>query len=474
MVATTPLLPHPLGKPGDKDDDAEPGIAVMTAAEQKEYIESVAKEFMNMVPSSDFSGISSLGRHIRETYGRSYDWSSVQDWAESVFNTTLQTIGQPITDTDMSNYGSYTYIYNYVYTDYKALILASNYKGHFTAQNGRWTRTDASDLQFIFSDQNGQQCTLTLATSGNVKNVKAFTDEKLEWGDDYDPGVGSNIYTYTYNYNIDTYHYTIGVPEHIEAILTQGGSQVAKITINTELGSISNEEFNIATNNVTLSAQAELNNGYNISFQQFAYTGNSNVSASAFVSKNGNQLLTLAVSGNPSGLPSITVEELAEKFPDAINSNDVNLKNAYVKVDVLNKLQLQGTLSDVQKFAEYLNTASDNRYDEATYKSYITQANSLANIFVTYSKTGSITQAKVRLEAFGEQIWSGQTKWRNEPVLVFSDGASYSTFAAFFNASDFRQTSDMFKDLADKYMDMLGIDRSSNDEDVPMVGYPVY
>ena len=61
----------------------------------------------------------------------------------------------------------------------------------------------------------------------------------------------------------------------------------------------------------------------------------------------------------------------------------------------------------------------------------------------------------MKWEAFVDEQWNGYTYWTAEPVLLFFDGSSYSTFSAFFNESDFKTVINTFKALADKYAGLV-------------------
>lgn len=445
----------------DKDDPANPETPIepvepsqgnaMSVADQKEYLETVALEFMELNPSSDFRDIADLGQFIQDNYLEDYDWDAVEDWGQDAFDAAREAIGTKTTESETEKWGSYTYKYNYIYTNYKALLLASNFTGHFTARNGRWVLEKANDLQFIFNDKRGQQCVLKVETSGSVKKVYAFNLD--DWKDyDWD----SNDYTYTSNEYYDRTQCTIGVPERIVVTLTQGGSQVVKTTVKVDLGSIANEEFDISKNSLTVSALTELNNGYKFDVSKVAYTANSNASVSFSMSKNGTSLVTIGVAADVSDIPSVNVSAFSSESFDEDNYDfdKVNGKNAFVKLDILGKVQIQGTLSDVKKFVDYINEADDNDDNERTFKSYISQANSLADVNLFYDGK-NVKQASVKLEAFADETWNGRTYWDAEPVLYFFDGSSYSTFEAFFNEKDFKKTTDAFKKLADKYADLI-------------------
>ncbi len=445
----------------DKDDPSNPETPInpvepskdnaMSPADQKEYLETVALEFMDMMPSSDFRDIAELGKYIAETYGDDYNWDNVGDWAEDAFNAAREALGTKTTESETEKWGSYTYKYNYIYTNYKALLMASNFTGHFTARNGRWELEKANDLQFIFTDKRSQQCVLKLETSGSVKKVYAYNVD--DWKDyEYD----SNGSTYTSNDYYDRTQCTIGIPEKIVVTLTQGGSQVVKTTVNIDLGSISGEEFDISKNSVTLSSLIELNNGYKFDVSRVAYTANTNASVSFVMSKNGTSLVTMGASADVFDIPSVNVSAFSSDSFDGDNYDfdKANGKKAYVKLDILGKVQIQGTLSDVRKFADYLEDASDNDGDEKNFKSYINQANALADVNLFYDGK-NVKQAAIKLEPFADESWNGRTYWEVEPVVYFFDGSSYSTFEAFFNEKDFKKTIDTFKALANKYADLV-------------------
>ena len=420
----------------------------MSPADQKEYLEKVALEFMDLTPASDFEDINDLATYISNTY-RHYDWDDVAEWGEDILDDVCEALGTESMDWDIEQWGNDTYNYISVYTNYKAVLMASNFTGHFTARNGRWRYEAANDLQFIFNDQKGQQCVLQLATSGSVKKVHLFDVD--DW---YDEDYERNGNSYTYVYYYDRTQYTIGVPENIVVTLTQNGSQVIKNTVKINLESISDEEFDLSRNSLTASSTMELNNGYKMAVSQVAYTANTKASVSYSVTKNGTALVTIGTAADIYDIPSVNVSAFTEDFDkDDYNSDKTNARNAFVKLDILDKIQVQGTVSDVRKFADYLAEARKNNQNEANYKSYINQANGLTDVHVFYDGT-SVKQATVKLEPFVEENWYGYRNWTVEPIIYFHDGSSYSTFEAFFNEKDFKKTIDAFKDLASKYADL--------------------
>ena len=417
----------------------------MTPLEQKEYLDVIARGFMDKTPASDFNEISKLYNHISNTYTDNYDWDVVGDWGSEIFESLKESLGTTDKEQDKGSWGEY----NYIYTNYKALVMASNFKGHFKAIGNKWELSKADDLQFIFSDQHGKECVLKLETSGNVKKV--FIGNIDEWVD-YDSDYTNDYYISNDYY--DRTQLTVGVPENIVVTLTQGGSQVVKVTVKLNIGDLSNDKFDLSKNQLTASTLVELNNGYKFNVSQVAYNGNNKTSVSFDMSKNGESLASVAFSSDISGIPSCNIDALVSGNIDEDDFNNSNMKNVYVKLDIMGKLQIQGTLSDVRKFTDYINEADDKDDDEKTFKSYVNQANSLANFNLFYDGK-STKQATVTLEAFEEESWNGMKYWYMEPMLNFYDGSSYSTFDAFFNDKDFKSVIDAFEKLADNYASLI-------------------
>lgn len=105
----------------------------------------------------------------------------------------------------------------------------------------------------------------------------------------------------------------------------------------------------------------------------------------------------------------------------------------------------------------------DNRDNESQYKSYLNQANSMMNVGVYYNNSQT-RQASLRFEPFFHQYayYDNGGYWGNEPVIVFTDGTSYSTFDAFFDEDSFKSVLDGLKN----YAKLFGLE----DEYIPMVG----
>lgn len=415
---------------------------VLSPTEQKKKMSTIAQQLIDEMPSSDFRDINDLFVDLTEEY-EDYDWDNVEDWAEESWDKTLEFLG-----TSEETEESYRYIYNYIYNDYKSLFLLSNFYGHFTAKNGEWRYSEAKDLQFIMDD-----CVIKLEASGNIKKV--YVGEWTDW-EDYDSDYDYGSDKYVYNEYYDRIKCTIGLPEKIILTLTKNGANVVKCVVTTDLSAITDEHFDISKSGLSLTALIELNNGYKVDLSKCEYIANETVSTSLIISKKGKNLLTMGVAADVTDLPSYNLDAFTSEDNDDIEENfeDANVSKAFVKLDVLGKLQVQGTINNVRGFLRKLEKAADNDSNGSAFKSYINQANELMDINLFYDG-GSLVLAYVELESFRDEDWDGDYYWEAEPVICFHDGSSYSTIETFFNEYDFDDVIDAFEKLLEDYEDMI-------------------
>lgn len=408
----------------------------MDETQQKQYIEQIGKELLAQVPASDFKSFSDLGHYVSETYLRDYDWSNVENWAKDIFDAARKSIGLNSKPSD-----SYSQ-----YTDYRLLLYASSFKGHFKAVNGAWVQSQANDLQFVFNDQNGVECVLKLTTSGNEKKVHVAKIVDYT-GYDWD---GDGYITY-----YDRSELVIGIPEKVVVTLTKDGSNLLTTTLNVSLSSLQGEEFDLSKSGCTLTMTTELNNGYKIELSNVAYTANKKASATFTTSKGNRTLVSLAIAADVSGIPSCNVSAFSDKHFDLddYNTEDATAKNAYVKFDILGKIQIQGTLTDVRQLCKLIDEANHNEENESKYKQSVKKINELFNVFLYYDGK-SVKQANVKLEPFEKDRYYYK-EWYVEPVIEFYDGSSYSLLTSFFNEDDFSSLINSAKRLADDYRGLV-------------------
>ena len=291
---------------------------------------------------------------------------------------------------------------------------------------------------------------LKVETSGKV--TKVYVGDWDEWkkGEyDYSTGASKDYY--------DRINCTIGVPEKIVVTLTQGNTTLVRTNVQVALSGLSGETFDIAKGNVNISADVELSNGYVFSTSKGSYAGNSKLNvAAASVKKDGKAIVTVAMSGDIKGLPSCNLDAFSK---DNFNRNDydtesVTAKNAFVKLDVLGKVQMQGVISDVRQYCDALDMADKQDENETAFKSFVKKANSLADINLFYDNS-SVKQATVMMDTFVDYEYAGKQEWGYEPVIVFYDGSSNSAFGTFFSERNFKSVIRMYESLLDDYDQLL-------------------
>ena len=422
------------------------GITAMSQQQQKEFLDATGKELIAMVPASDFQNLSNLKKELDQQ-----NWRNVENWSNAIFDLTMQVLGETKT-TNTQSYGSYTYIYNYINRDYRSAYEIANYKGHFELRNGVWTLVDSntSDLLFTFTS-NGSTWVCKAETSGAVKRVHAYDTENYKW--EYNSS-SSNSHTYVYNRYIDHEQHIIGIPENIHVTLTQNGTQVVKATVKTDLSGITNEEFDISTGDLDVEAVVEVNS-YRINVSRVTYSHNGKASVSAEVTKGNAKMLTVAVSSDLSGIPSCNVSSfVSNNNLDKTIFDSSNAKNGIVKVDILGKVQVQGTISDARGIADKFDAAKENKYDEVRFKACISDVNKYADLGLYYNNH-NLKQADVYLESFKQTSWYGNSYWQADLVIRFGDESSYSICTNFFGERNFRDIINLLKTLGDDYVRMF-------------------
>lgn len=342
--------------------------------------------------------------------------------------------------------------YIVIYDNYKALIMASNFTGHFTAEGMR-VYSKADDLQFIFKDNEGKQCVLKLATSGAVKKVHLFNIDDWYKFEYYDESVG-DYYYYRYEAYYDRTQYTIGMPENIEVSLTQDGKELVKATANINLQNIVGEEFDLSRSSLSVTSTVAFYNGYKLNVSQAAYSANRSAACSASLQKGETTLVTCAASTTVEGLPNVNLAAFGSGNYEDEAFDNANAKDAWVKIDIMGKAQIQGHLKNARNLSEYLEAAEDNDDNEVKYKNYLKSANNEMEIYLFYDNSNK-TQANVTLRTFEEEYWGGYEYWTYEPVMNFYDGSSYSPFGSFFDEIYFREVINLFNRITGDFEDMV-------------------
>lgn len=421
--------PDPIEKPNNPDTPNTPGDnnqgeTKLDSESQKLKLQATAQKFMKEVPADEMRNLSQLADYVNDAYIDNSKFSNdvVTDWFKKLIDSNLSPDGKK----DFNNYWREEY--------YKRIIELSQFKGKFVAGKGGWTKSNADDLQFEFKDQNGITCVLTLKTSG--KTAKVYVGET--WGDCYSEKIEEVNGEYWKWVDVIEKNY-VYVPEHITTTLLQGGNTLVSAEVNIDHSQFLGPEYDLSKDAVSTNATVKINN-YVWVIDRAAHNGKE---GSAYVkgsmSKAGKTLVSFEASAADTKL---------DKDGELLQGGA-----AKVSVNILDEVQIKGTCSNVKTFADYLDKADQFEENESQFKSYVNQANSLLNLGI-YFNGGSMRQAKVQLECF-EDGYAYEKYWTYEPVLVFDDNSTYSTFTAFFNETSFREVINSFEDLVRSYEKLI-------------------
>ena len=390
---------------GSKDDPAPEGgkTSSLTIEEQKAKMETAANELMSDLQASGVRNVTDIADYASETYNDdNYDCDGVEKWWSDCLDA--------VTKLNSSDTYSKTFT---------RLYAASNFTGHFKANTStkQWDYTPASDLEFIFPDKQGKECTATLTTSGKTKKVyMGESDEYINWRED------------------DFYKNYVEVPEDIKVTFTQGGTTIATMDLSTDLSGMASENFDLTKDSYSAVCKLMVNN-FTFEVKQAAYSPTS-ASVAFSVSKGDKSLLSMTAAAK-----------------GAVTDEFTEVGIASVNVDILGEIQIKGDCSNCSKYSGYINDADDNDGNEATFKSDISQANAILDLGLYYNS--DTRQASIALEPFEEEYNGYGKYWYSEPVLKFDDGTSYSTFEAFFDKTSFKDVIDNFNKLIGDYQAMI-------------------
>ncbi len=426
--------PDPIEKPNNPDTPNTPGDnnqgeTKLDSESQKLKLQATAQKFMKEVPADEMRNLSQLADYVNDAYIDNSKFSNdvVTDWFEELIDSNLSPDGKPDGKDDFSKYWRKEY--------YKRIIELSQFKGKFVAGKEGWTKSNADDLQFEFKDQNGITCVLTLKTSG--KTAKVYVGET--WGDSYYEKINevNGEEYWKWGYKIEKNY--VYVPEHITTTLLQGGNTLVSAEVNIDHSQFSGPEYDLSKDAVSTNATVKINN--------YVWV----VDRAAHNSKEGSAYVKGSMSKAGKTLVSFEASAADTKLDE--DGELLQGGTAKVSVNILGEVQIKGTCSNVKTFADYLDKADQFEENESQFKSYVNQANSLLNLGI-YFNGGSMRQAKVQLECF-EDGYANWKDWTYEPVLVFDDNSTYSTFTAFFNETSFREVINSFEDLVRSYEKLI-------------------
>ena len=384
-LATTACSSDSNDTPEDPENPENPNLpevtGTMTPSEQKVFLEQTSRELIGKVQTSDFQTLKDVVEYAKDQYieNNNYEKSAVEDWFEDCLDAC------ELSNTDQA---------------VRRLYKASNFTGNFEAGNRGWESQNASGntLQFTFNDRGGNLCVLKAVAS----------DKYFE--------VGSPLFNdadHDYNYNTYSYQTTrryenkIGVPEKVKVTLTQGGNTLVSAEVNTSL-EVNSGTIDLENDNYNVTVNATVSN-YQIVVDKAIFKGGQGLEVSTKIIKNGETLVSVYAQAN--GKVRLEYDQNYYGDTEVDGLDPIEIGAASVSIDVLGKVQVKGTVSNIQQLKELLGEADDNRYDEAAFNNTLTAANELIEARVFYNGD-STAESGLKLIGSAKKGYSGTKKSR--------------------------------------------------------------
>ena len=447
-----------------KDKEATEEDVVMNEAEQKSFIEDVAIDLAGKMSSSDFQDIKDFVLDLSGIYDDP-SWAEVGDSMIASYMKCMTLIDEKEqTDTIVSHYWV-TYDYSPIWIEdttlinvhsnfYEMTLTLSNFNGHFTQTNTGWAYVKADDLQFIFKDVKEDDCVLSIVKEGKETKMRMGNNESEN--SDYDPITGKSEWV------IDRTDVFLCVPEKVTLSLSRNGQNVTELTVKYDINNLTEDGyFDLGKSNSTGGFEFALNNGYKLSFES-KVTANEKLSLNYSLSNARGELISYTISGDPSGVPSIVLNEefSISEFSTEVQNDNANIKNAYMCLSVDSKLKMIGKVKDLRVLLSIDDSLNYNWHDGEKYKAFTEEENKHLDLGLYYGNSKT-KQASIQMEAYCEtdtywvgsydnKQWITEEYWHTRPVLVFTDGTRTS-FEDFFNKEDFTKAIKAFEALEEDY-----------------------
>ena len=138
--------------------------------------------------------------------------------------------------------------------------------------------------------------------------------------------------------------------------------------------------------------------------------------------------------------------------------DEAQLKNLTVKLDVLGKVQVQGTISDfIQLYALQQQMHYIDMKDDKARKAMCENLNLLFDMGIFYDGKNA-KQAIIKLYTFNRGSVEAP-RWVFSPVIKFADQTTYSEVVNFFNAENFAKALEAWGKTLGEYQALLPQDQ---------------
>lgn len=389
---------------------------------EKAFFEETARLFINKVSANDFDQLRNLVKYVKQ---QRWEGDDVEDFFEDAIEA-CEEIG----------YDGYSY----------RLYRAANFCGEFSVSNGRWVvnKKGGDILKFTFNDQNGKTCVLQVKASGDPVKLSSelFNFSERHY-------VSLDYYPY-YRYDVTRIEQSFMVPEKVEASLTQGGQTLVSAVVNTDINS--SGQIDLTNDTYTISANATVCD-YNVNVSRVRMENGKKAYAETTIKK-GNETL-LYVNANANGEVRLNGDEFKVRSAGAAN----------VEVNILGRVQVKASVSDIDRLTDLVDALDDYRYKEDVFVNTLKDANSLIDAKV-YFNGSSAPSCYAKLISSVKQGNSGM-KYEPTPGIFFNDGTSYS-FETYFDESYFKGVIKAFETLQKDFEELIeDLDDDDDDDYTP-------
>lgn len=339
---------------------------------QKQQLDLIIGELREKTKEVDFSRVTDLLKYMHESMGpERYDWKEAGERASATFqkfaeflkererpaNPVLQKFAKAIKDARE-----------------KAVDIAKLHspKGEFTAEGRKWVRTKSADevdyTRFIFEDEEGTPCSLTF--------------------------------------------------ERSTITLVQGEETLLIVNVDVDLSGLKQVDPEDPERAYAFDASVEMPyNGFEAIISNKHILGPQTGVYIFSVKQDGVVVYSTAFADTVEDLPGYQEPVGGDVEPGA---EDDGAKSRAIEYNLLDKVQLRGTIKDYPAFLKSMHEAQRNETDEDQFKYYVAQANECLDLSIYY-EGGQEPQAKFEYAAFEDGDY-----WVVKPVIIFGDETSYA------------------------------------------------
>lgn len=396
--------------PNPTPDEPKPSEGVFAPEDAKQHVENTAMKFMNLFDAADQQRLADLAEYVADRYGElhlPYGWETDDSYyAPAAFVSAAARMYRTASYAPLSRS-----VYTYRFADYAGIYEPGSY---------RWEKTGTSDdVIFRFAGKRGA-CEL---------KATASTDG---WEATYDDDDYGDRYTGT-------------VPRLIHITLTEGGTTLADISVESKV------DFDMATADIKVNATV-MNLAAEVTFsgtdtrltEQQTLKINGNVCQTSTATVNGYNMLR-----------ENTIRRLAN---ESLKPADV-FAGASGTVDILGALQVRGEVAHFSSIASIADDLDYNAWEWGVYtksdaehlcRTFCDKVNANVDTRVYFNGTDAVQAIGVTLPYYYEYS-DGEWYWEAHLGLRYVSDNSTQDFDAFLDNYDTTSVENRFTSLVRAY-----------------------